>query len=172
LPQEVKNNIIQENRIKTFSRHPRFEGAQLTGYEEFELAEESAGTQVLFALGGCMLQTLKTGGILFFDEFDNSLHPTLAKFLIRLFLSSVSNPHNAQLIVASHEVGLISKEMFRKDQIWFTQKNKQGETELYSADDFEGIRDNSAFDRLYLSGSFQAIPHLKTADFLYESPRL
>ena len=140
---------------------------QAIGEKELPMHEESVGTNVLFALGGLILYSLETGGIIFFDELDNSLHPKLTKFLIRLFQNPVSNKTNAQLIFASHEVSLLDKEVFRRDQIWFTEKDKFGVTELYCAKDIEGVREDTAFDKWYLSGKFGGEPRIKEVEFIF-----
>lgn len=171
VPAEVKERFFQDNRHQTFARHTLFENGTPSGYADFDFEDESAGTQALFAIGGLLLQKLESGGTIFIDEFNNSLHPNLARFLVRLFMSDTANPHHAQLIIATHEIELITKDMFRKDQIWFTEKDKFGRTSLYSADDFEDVRDDSAFDRLYLNGKFQALPRLRTSAFLLQNPQ-
>ncbi len=140
---------------------------QVIGEKELPMEEESVGTNVLFALGGLILSNLETGGIIFFDELDNSLHPKLTKFLIRLFHNPVSNKNNAQLIFASHEVTLLNKEVFRRDQIWFTEKDKYGVTELYCTKDIEGVREDTAFDKWYMSGKFGGEPRIKEVAFIF-----
>ncbi len=130
--------------------------------------EESKGTNVLFALGGKILQTLEKGSILFVDEIDTSLHPKLAKFLVLLFQHPVSNPKNAQLIFTTHETTFLDKDLFRKDQIWFTEKNDFGETDLFSAQDFEDAREDTPFDKWYMAGKFGGIPQIKELEFIFQ----
>ncbi|MEQ9146765.1 MAG: ATP-binding protein, partial [Cytophagales bacterium] len=118
LPESVVDKFFENNKIRTFSYHKVFDGKNEQGVQEFDFnMTESTGTINLFALGGKILQALETGGVIIFDELDNSLHPKLCKFLIRLFNSKISNPKNAQLIFATHEVTLLDKDVFRKDQI-------------------------------------------------------
>lgn len=169
IPREVIDDFYMTNKIKTFSVHKLFDGKKEVGKMEFELnKKESIGTQVLFALGGKILQTLENGNILVIDELDNSLHPKLCKFLIRLFNSKISNPKNAQLIFATHEVTLLDHDVFRKDQIWFAQKDPFGNSELYSASDFEGVRDSTNFEVWYRTGKFGGNPKIKEIEFIYE----
>ncbi|MFK7905818.1 MAG: ATP/GTP-binding protein [Chitinophagales bacterium] len=135
---------------------------------QLSFEEESKGTNVLFALGGKILQTLEEGGILFVDEIDTSLHPKLAKFLVLLFQHPVSNPKNAQLIFTTHETTFLDKDLFRKDQIWFTEKNDLGETDLFSAQDFEDAREDTPFDKWYMAGKFGGIPQIKELEFIFQ----
>lgn len=165
----MRGGIIRKNRQKdsVLAMHTMYSNGEKSGTRALSLSEESAGTNVLFALGGIILRKLQDGGVLFFDELDNSLHPKLSKFLIRLFNNPISNPKNAQLIVATHEVTLLDKEVFRKDQIWFTEKNEQGVTELFSAKDFEGVRDDTPFDKWYMNGKFGGQPNIKEIEFIF-----
>ncbi len=169
IPGEIVDKFYEDNKIRTFSYHKLFDGKKEIGKREFDFdRKESTGTKVLFALGGKILQTLESGGVIVFDELDNGLHPKLCKFLIRLFNSKISNPKNAQLIFATHEVTLLDKDVFRKDQIWFAQKNKFGSSELYCANEFEGVRDNTNFELWYRTGKFGGNPKIKEIEFIYE----
>jgi AAA15 family ATPase/GTPase len=169
LPDEIVDKFYENNKVKTFSYHKLFDGNKEVGIKEFDFNKKaSTGTKVLFALGGKILQTLDKGGVIVFDELDNSLHPKLCKFLIRLFNSRISNPKNAQLIFATHEVTLLDKDVFRKDQIWFAQKNKFGSSEMYCANEFEGLRDNTNFELWYRTGKFGGNPKIKEIEFIYE----
>jgi AAA15 family ATPase/GTPase len=88
----------------------------------FFLNEESYGTQKLFWLSPFLIGTLEKGGILIVDEFGSSLHVKLIRAIIDLFHSPVTNPHNAQLIVATHDTHLMDQRLFRRDQIVFVEK--------------------------------------------------
>lgn len=136
---------------------------------ELPFSEESAGTNVLFALGAYILEAIEEGGVVIFDELDNSLHPKLARFLVSLFNNVTINKKNAQIIFTSHEANLIDKDMFRSDQIWFAAKNDKGETDIYSAQDFEGIREDIPFDKWYLAGKFGALPNIQDMESIFEN---
>jgi AAA15 family ATPase/GTPase len=155
------------NRIS--AEHFLYDKGIKVGVRDLPLSQESAGTNVLFALGGIILKRLERGGVLFFDELDNSLHPKLSKFLVRLFNNPISNPKNSQLVVATHEVTLLDKEVFRKDQIWFSEKDKFGSTEIFSAKDFEGVRDDTPFDKWYMNGKFGGQPKIKELEFIFNN---
>lgn len=123
---------------------------------------ESFGTNKLFALGGLIVKIVNKGGVILFDELDSSFHPLVTKLLVSFFQDR--NMSNAQLIFTTHETYLLNKE-FRSDQIWFTQKNEYGQTELFSAQDFEGVREDIPFEKWYLGGKFGAIPYIHNTDF-------
>jgi hypothetical protein len=160
---------ITQGENKISASHTLYDKGVEVGVKELPLRQESAGTNVLFALGGIILKRLEKGGVLFFDELDNSLHPKLSKFLVRLFNNPISNPRNAQLVVATHEVTLLDKEVFRKDQIWFCEKDKFGSTEIFSAKDFEGVRDDTPFDKWYMNGKFGGQPKIKELEFIFNN---
>lgn len=169
LPKEIVDKFYESNKIRTFSYHKQYDNERFVKLKEFDFnKKESTGTKVLFALGGKILQALESGGIVVFDELDNSLHPKLCKFLIRLFNSKISNPKNAQLIFATHEVTLLDKDVFRKDQIWFAEKNKYGVTDIFCANEFEGLRDDTNFELWYRTGKFGGNPKIKEVEFIYQ----
>lgn len=128
-------------------------------------AMESEGTKKLFDISGSLLKTLKTGGVLLVDEFDARFHPLIARELIKLFHSPQNNPHNAQLIFTSHDTNFLDRELFRRDQIWFTEKNPQGATDLYSLAEFKEVRNDAAFGKNYLQGKYGAVPFINPTQF-------
>lgn len=101
------------------------------------LQEESIGTQLLFFYGPLLKDAFEKGKTIVLDEIDKSMHPSLVKFIMNLFRDPDVNKNGAQLIVTTHETGILSLEMFRRDQIYFTEKDsKSGVTDLYSLDEF------------------------------------
>jgi AAA15 family ATPase/GTPase len=169
--EEVENNDQKQyKRIENevlFATHFVYENNIKTGTAYLPFKEESLGTNRLFALGGLMLKILKTGGTIIFDELDTSLHPYVSRFLVRLFLNPMSNPHNAQLIFTTHEPTLMDRNLLRADQIWFADKsNPYGKTEIFSAQDFDGVREDIPFDKWYMAGKFGAIPQISEINFI------
>ena len=130
------------------------------------LGEESLGTQQLFFLAPLLRQTFKGGKVLVVDEIDRSLHPFIVKFLVNLFRNSSINKSGAQLIFTTHETALLSLDTFRRDQIYFTEKDAEsGVTDLYSLDEFS-VRKTDNIEKGYLLGRYGAIPFLKTEDII------
>jgi AAA15 family ATPase/GTPase len=157
-----------QDKLRPFAQHAIYEGDTIVAEKSFNVEEESIGTQVLFTLGFSILKVLDKGGVFIFDELDSSLHPQLSSFLVRLFHNTITNGKNAQIIFTTHEVLLLDKNTFRKDQIWFTEKDKTGATELFCANDFEGVRDDMPFDKWYLAGKFGGTPHIAESKFLLD----
>jgi hypothetical protein len=106
---------------------------------------------------------LRNGCIFVIDELDINLHPSLSKWLIQLFHNQNTNPLNAQLLFTTHNSSLLSKDVFRRDQIWFTEKDLSGSTDLYSLWDFKvgkKVRKEENYEKGYLMGRYGAIPFL------------
>jgi AAA15 family ATPase/GTPase len=127
--------------------------------EHFEFEEESEGTQNMFLLAFYILEVLKLGMPLIVDELENSLHPKLVLFITKLF-NSVDNKNGAQLIFSTHNTSLLDiRETFRRDQIWFAEKDNSQATNLYSLTDFNPRKD-AAVESGYLTGRYGAIPFM------------
>lgn len=133
------------------------------GLEKFSIDEdESAGTRKYFAISGPVLNTLLEGRSLVVDELANKLHSLLVCKLVELFNDSKHNSKNAQLIFTTHDTNLLSSGLFRRDQIWFTEKNRYGASILYSLADFKTdvVRKSDNFEDKYIAGKYGAIPYL------------
>ena len=132
------------------------------GSASFSLADdESNGTQRFFALMGPVIITLKSGTLLVIDELDCSIHPLLTRKIIELFQSEEFNTAGAQLVFATHDSSVMDSTLFRRDQIWLTEKRASGTTELFSLYDFDTKsrpRNNAAFEKNYLAGRYGAVP--------------
>lgn len=121
------------------------------------LMDESEGTQRLFWQAGGWLKTLREGLVLFVDELDLHLHPNIVRYLIELFHSPKTNPKNAQLVFTTHDTSLLDSDLFRRDQVWFVQKDEQQGSRLYSLLDFKP-RKGEAIGKGYLQGRYGALP--------------
>jgi AAA15 family ATPase/GTPase len=126
---------------------------------------ESEGTNKIIDLSGPIFDTLKLGKALIIDELDAKLHPLITMRIVELFNSPESNSNNAQLIFATHDTNLLGEELFRRDQIWFTEKDEQEQTDLYSLYDFNlpdgsKVRNDSNLEKNYIRGRYGAIPFI------------
>jgi hypothetical protein len=147
--------------------HKKYVGNEEAGNAMFDLSQESEGTRKLFFLAGLLLDTLNIGAVLFIDEFDARLHPLLCAKIAHLFNSRETNPHNAQLVFATHDTNLLDKNTFRRDQIWFTEKNRYGATDLYSLAEYS-VRNDASYAKDYIAGKYGAIPYLGNIERLIE----
>jgi len=127
----------------------------------FDLGDESDGTQKIFALAGPWLDTLENGYVLVIDELHDNLHPLIVEFLVKLFHGKETNPRNAQLIFSTHDTSILNQEVFRRDQIWFCDKDRHQATKLYPLTDFSPRKGIENLERGYLSGRYGALPYLK-----------
>ncbi len=124
----------------------------------FSLEEESEGAQKIYALAGLWLEVLTNGLILVADELDVRLHPLLTRHLVSAFHRPDTNPFGAQLIFATHDSGLLEPGLLRRDQVWFTEKDEQGSTCLYSLWEIKQVRKEENVRKGYLTGRYGAIP--------------
>jgi AAA15 family ATPase/GTPase len=142
----------------TFEVLMTHQGAEGKTYSLSE-SQESDGTLAYFSILGPLLDKLRDGTILLIDELESSLHPTLARELVRIFNSPELNPKGAQIIFTTHNTGLLDPNLLRRDQIWFTEKTREGSTSLYPLSDYQP-RTNQNIEAGYLGGRFGAIPFL------------
>lgn len=135
-----------------------------SGNFPLELTEESEGTCRLLAYAGPWINALDKGQTLVVDELDNSLHPLVSRFLIKLICNPEINKNNAQLIFSTHDTSLLDNELFRRDQIWFVEKNEKNSTQLYPLTDFNP-RKHEALGKGYLHGRYGALPYIGEWEF-------
>jgi hypothetical protein len=137
---------------------------------------ESLGTQKAFALAGPISNALNKGLVLVVDELDSRLHPIFTRRIVSLFNSCETNPKNAQLIFNTHDTNLLSfkantqspggksQHIFRRDQVYFLNRDNNFSSRLYSLislkpkTDGERVRNDASFEKEYLLGTYDAIP--------------
>ncbi|HMN26884.1 MAG TPA: ATP-binding protein [Caldilineaceae bacterium] len=157
----AERSIHFEDRFEIQTVHRQYDATGKPVSEAiFDLeTDESEGTKKIFALAGTVVSILQNGQILVIDELDARLHPLIIRTLINLFNSRQTNPQNAQLIFATHDTNLLCKELFRRDQIWFTEKDRFGATHLYSLVEYK-VRNDASFESNYIQGRYGAIPYI------------
>ncbi len=126
--------------------------------------EESDGTQRLTNLLPALFQLRQRQRVFLIDEIDRSLHPLLSRKFIEFFLTACKG-HGSQIILTTHESNLMDLDLLRRDEFWFTEKDKSGASALYSLSDFK-VRTDLKLDKGYLYGRFGAIPFLGNLDRL------
>jgi len=152
-------DIRQEEKV--YFGHTVYNGTEAVGSQYLELDEESDGTVQLFDYAGSLLDTLERGTPLFIDDFDSWLHPLIIEAIVKLFNSLETNPNHAQLVISCHAVNIMTNKLFRRDQIWFCEKDQYGATDLYSLVEYnEPVRNDASFNKNYLQGRYGAVPYL------------
>lgn len=138
----------------TFTHHTAL------GEATFDFDDESTGTQNLvgFFLPWMILTTKNPNRwkALVVDELDTSLHPNIVAELIR---QHQRNQTNSQLIFTTHDTHLMDTRLLRRDQIWLTERDKNGATQLHSIHDFEG-RESEDLEKRYYEGRYRGLPIL------------
>lgn len=170
MPESLLKQLITDLegafRIDIRTIHKKYDGKnKVAGKVEFDMrSQESSGTNKLFNISGPVFDVLNDGGVLVVDELDASLHPLLTLAITKLFNSADLNKQNAQLIFATHDTNLLNYGKYRRDQIYFVEKNKYGASEMYSLVEYkeEGktIRKDRSFEKDYIEGRYGAIPFI------------
>ncbi|WP_335342338.1 AAA family ATPase [Sedimenticola hydrogenitrophicus] len=122
---------------------------------------ESDGTQKIFALAGPWIYSLRNGYTLIIDELHDNLHPLMVRYLVGLFNSAETNPNNAQLIFTTHDTSLLDQDVFRRDQVWFCDKDDSQSSQLYPLTHFKPRKKVENLERGYLAGRYGALPYIQ-----------
>ncbi len=172
LPAELLDDIINDLQGKTIAKintiHNKYDkNDNKVGFKDFDLREqESSGTNKIFDISGPIFDTLIYGGVLVIDELDAKLHPLMTAAITNLFNYPDYNTKNAQLIFATHDTNLLSYGRFRRDQIYFIEKDKFEASDLYSLVEYKeegsGKKNDTdrSFEKDYINGRYGAIPFI------------
>ncbi len=156
----ISETVISSHEIKAKSLHKGISSTGEIASFALELADESDGTRKLMALAPAIELCLNEGGILIVDEIEKEMHPMLVEFIVAKFQSNTTNKANAQLIFTTHNSELMNMEIIRKDQIYFTDKDRQtGASELYNLMEFSPST-NTNIRKSYLLGKYGATPNI------------
>lgn len=159
LPQELKVPDALRNMIKA-QEGKRMEAKVV--YDQFEvdlLTEESTGVRRLFQMICPIIDILNHGKILICDELEAGLHESVVFQIVRLF-QYYQKDKFAQLIFSTHDTSLLDTDLFRRDQVWFTELNEERATNLYSLVEIRNVRKSENLEKGYISGKYGAIPML------------
>ena len=157
-PSEVRKNLLGKEFSEVVFHH-QGKNAKVP----LDIDEESDGTQYVYALAGPLFDVLENGLVFLIDEIEASLHPHIVREIIRLFHDPDCNRKNAQLICTTHAMSFLNRELLRRDQIWFTEKDAEtGATDLFSLADIRGIRKDENYEKAYESGRYGAVPFFGT----------
>lgn len=157
LPGHIKNNFPVGTSIYNVNTKHIVDNNEFT----LDIKEESIGTQIVFSLIPVIRDVLLNNIVLIIDEFDKSLHPFLVKYIVGIFNDKEINKNGSQLIFNTHDTNLLDLDLFRRDQVWFTEKNEiDGASNIYPLDDFS-VRKSENIEKGYLLGRYGAIPFIE-----------
>lgn len=175
IKEELKDNLESEDSEKeidleqiTSTDLVNFVHEGVDGNVELDFEDESAGTMAWLGMIGPVLEVLEDGGALLVDELGASFHPYLVERLIELFQNIRTNPRCAQLIFNSHDMTILrrtNRHPLGRDQIWFTEKERNGLSTLYPLFEFK-TRIDESIDLRYLEGRFGGVAHLIPGEFI------
>lgn len=162
IPAKEKEKLLADNSFERLKMDFQHTVRNERGLETYTLPNklQSAGTRRTFGIEAAIYEALKNESALPVDEIESSLHPELVEFIIQKFLSGKNN--RSQLVVTSHYDPLLNTvdDLIRKDMVWFTDKEEDGHTKLYSLTDFRGLGRITSFQKLYRNGVFGALPNI------------
>lgn len=161
LAEEFRSKVLEDLKDRKFydirTVHHGVQGQRV----EFDFEDESDGTQKLFAFAGPWLDVLNNGYVLLVDELHDNLHPKIVQFLVKLFHDPKVNTRGAQLVFTTHDTSILNQEVFRRDQIWFCEKDASKSTRLYPLTDFSPRKGREDLEVGYLAGRYGALPYLR-----------
>lgn len=161
IPEALAERIKLDLGTRIVTKHSVYQKGKKVAHTFFDLMRhESTGTTKMYKLTAQVIQALVSGGVIVLDELDSDLHPLVSRMIIEMFHDPASNPQQAQLITSTHDVSLLDLDLFRRDQIWFAEKQDGRETNLYSLVEFKQseVRANAPIGKWYLDGRFGALP--------------
>ena len=140
------------------THHKRQDGGEI----KFEIDRESAGTVRLFELLPVLSDMFSrdSRNVYVIDEIDRSLHTLLTRELIQNFLFMCEEGTRCQLVFTTHDLMLMNQHIFRRDEIWLTERKKDGSSSIFSMYDFQKTNSEKDVRKAYLTGRFGAIPKL------------
>lgn len=153
----LKSDDDGKQIINIKTKHKNLDGGTVL----LPLSQESDGTLKMFALYQFIQDCIERGSVLLVDELNSRLHPLLVRNILITFFNPKVNIHHAQIIFTSHDLWQLKNNILRKDEIWFTDKDNNGISTLYSLADFEGVESESNYVENYMLGQYGAIPSLK-----------
>jgi len=163
LPKDVQNRFLDDHEqyeaVAVKSVHTSNPGVKM------DLDEESVGTKRYYGLSGPLFRVFQEGITLAIDELDSSMHPLLIRRIVDMFHDPEVNKNNAQLIFTTHDTTLLKPDIFRRDQVWFVEKDRKEQSQYYSLLEYrmengEKPRKDESWERGYLAGRYGAIPFL------------
>ncbi len=160
-PDSVREKIVKEMKGKEIIDIKTIHKSESGNLVPLDFDEESDGTQKFFSLAGPWVDILKEGCVLVIDELHDNFHPKMVKYLVNLFHDDKTNPNNAQLIFTTHETSILNQDCFRRDQIWFCEKDETQATSLYPLTDFSPRKGRENIELGYLSGRYGALPFIR-----------
>jgi len=142
---------------KLMTLHTKADGTETT----FELHQESDGSRRLINLLPAFLDLIsQSKKVYVIDELDRCLHTLLSQQLLEAFLSSCSPDTRSQLLFSTHDALLMDQEIFRRDEMWVTERESNGATTLTSFSEYKDVRSDKDIRKSYLQGRLGGIPHL------------
>ncbi len=158
---QIKEGLLRDEIVELHMKHKTKYGQPV----ELSFDDESPGTQKIFEFAAPWIDTLDNGHVIVYDELHEHIHPSLLRFLVNQFHDRRRNKNGAQLVFSTHDTSILSQEIFRRDQIWFCERNSNQETIIFPLTDFRPRRGFENLQRSYLGGRYGALPYLSLGNY-------
>lgn len=157
-----KAGELVAKKLVTF--HSKSDGTEA----KFDIRQESDGSQRVIDLLPAFLElsATRSKNVYVIDEVDRSLHSLLTRHLIEAYLSNCSTESRAQLLIATHDVLLMDQGLFRRDEMWVAERNREGSSELFSFSDYKDVRYDKDIRKSYLQGRLGGVPRILSSNAL------
>lgn len=152
---DEKTGKEKENKVVKAIHKIYNSTGEVTGQQYFDLIQESTGTLRFLSYIQNVIDMTENGGVFIVDELSARLHPLLTKLIIDIFQASSNK--KAQLIFTTHDISILNKEQFRRDEVLFVDKDNMGVSKIYALSDLR-VREDASFNKDYLQGKYGAIP--------------
>ena len=151
-----KDGELTAKKLVTF--HPKSDGTEA----KFEMRQESDGSQRVIDLLPAFLEVSASESkkVFVIDEVDRSLHTLLTRQLLESYLANCSSESRAQLLFTTHDVLLMDQNLFRRDEMWVTERDKKGISHLIAFGEFSDVRYDKDIRKSYLQGRLGGIPRI------------
>lgn len=143
---------------KLVTYHPTENGEEVV----FDIRQESDGSRRVIDLLPAFLDVLAVGSnkVFIIDEIDRSLHTLLTRSLLESYLTNCGPASRAQLLLTTHDVLLMDQQLFRRDEMWVTERNSLGVSSMMSFSEYKDVRYDKNLRKSYLQGRLGGIPNI------------
>lgn len=165
----MSNKGVVAKKLITY--HKKHDNAETP----FELHHESHGSQRVIDLLPAFLDlsskqhsSASETKVYIIDEIDRCLHSLVTRVLLETYLNNCSTETRTQLLFTTHDNSLMAQELFRRDEIWHTERSESGESSLFSLGDFKNVRYDKDIRKSYLQGRYGGIPEIQPAEIAFD----
>jgi hypothetical protein len=152
---------------KLVTYHPKTDGTEA----KFEIRDESDGSQRVIDLLPAFLElsTVNARKVYVIDEIDRSMHTLLTRRLLEAYLTQCSTESRTQLLFTTHDVLLMDQQLLRRDEMWVTERDNSGNSNLLSFSEYKDVRYDKDIRKSYLQGRLGGVPRIQAGSAMHDA---